>query len=214
EVMKDLIEKKGVSQRWLEMNTDLPVIQFNDGGSMKIVPEVRQVASIHGCATRCQIPVRLAWSLTVHKAQGLTLDQAVVSLSSVFEQGQAYVALSRLRSLDGLEVSDWTPQCIRANQRVIEFYERMAEDTKTWEEERENWMYVRPVALPVSNKEETREVHHETKQVTPSVHGPAVSSEKKRKMEVQSSSEGWSWPFRVMQRLSRGRKKKIGFLCL
>lgn len=69
-----------------------------------------------------QYPVKLAWAITVHKSQGLTFDKAVIDVAQAFADGQVYVALSRLRSLDGLILrSKINPQAIRTDSNIQSF---------------------------------------------------------------------------------------------
>lgn len=67
-------------------------------------------------------PVNLAYAVTIHKAQGATLDRAIVSLKNLWEPGQAYVALSRLRSSESLLVNGWDERSIFADPQVTEFH--------------------------------------------------------------------------------------------
>lgn len=73
-------------------------------------------------AARHQIPLRLAWAITVHKSQGMTLDKIDVHLERAFEDGQAYVALSRARTLGGLFIRNGGREAIRANAEALAFY--------------------------------------------------------------------------------------------
>ncbi len=83
--------------------TRLPIVKTHDGRSIEVEP-VEWVIEEEGTtkARVRQLPLRLAWAITIHKSQGMSLDAAVMDLSRVFEYGQGYVALSRVRNLAGL----------------------------------------------------------------------------------------------------------------
>ncbi|PJE63262.1 AAA family ATPase [Candidatus Roizmanbacteria bacterium CG10_big_fil_rev_8_21_14_0_10_39_6] len=70
-------------------------------------------------ASISQLPLRLAWAITVHKSQGMSLDEAVMDLSQVFEFGQGYVALSRVRRLSGLYILGWNEQTFRVHPEIL-----------------------------------------------------------------------------------------------
>jgi hypothetical protein len=74
-------------------------------------------------ASATNFPLNLAYAMTVHKAQGATLDQMQVDLKSLWEPGQAYVALSRARSAAELYIEGWSASSIRTDPRVTAFHE-------------------------------------------------------------------------------------------
>jgi ATP-dependent DNA helicase PIF1 len=75
-----------------------------------------------------QLPLILAWALTIHKAQGATLDIAEIDAGSgIFECGQTYVALSRVKSLEGLYLTSFDASKIKVSRKVQEFYLSLGE---------------------------------------------------------------------------------------
>lgn len=103
----------------------LPFVEFMNGVRRLMGHHNWPVEEYEFCA-RSQIPLRLAWACTTHRAQGCTLDSALVDIGAGnFEYGQAYVALSRVRSLEALYVHDFDPTAFRAHPAVHAFYQRM-----------------------------------------------------------------------------------------
>ena len=102
----------------------VPVVKFYNGCETPITRHAWEIKEGDVViAERRQIPLRLAWAVTAHKSQGCTFDKARVHLGRVFEDGQAYVALSRVRTLGGLYIMSGKKANIHASQRAVEFYE-------------------------------------------------------------------------------------------
>jgi ATP-dependent DNA helicase PIF1 len=109
-----------------------PLVRFSiaDGSTRDLLcqPESWKVELPNGevQASRSQVPLILAWALSIHKAQGQTLERVKVDLGKVFEKGQAYVALSRATSMAGLQVLRFDPKKVNAHDKVRTFYANLA----------------------------------------------------------------------------------------
>lgn len=107
-----------------------PVVRFvlRDGGHQllhcKPAPFTVElkIGSKMETATRRQVPLILAWALSIHKSQGQNLDYVRVDMAGMWEAGQGYVALSRARRMDGLQVVNFTRASIKADSTVQAFY--------------------------------------------------------------------------------------------
>lgn len=112
----------------MDEKSQYPIVQFADKKVLIRPWEWKQFLDkkMKSYVYVSQLPLKLAWSITIHKSQGMSLDCAKISLDkSIFAENQSYVALSRIRSFDGLSLINFDPRCIRANERVIEFYDEL-----------------------------------------------------------------------------------------
>jgi len=97
-----------------------PVVLTKSGASFTAKPaewKINEDDSVK--AGISQVPLRLAWAITVHKSQGMSLDAAVMDLSNAFEYGQGYVALSRVRTLKGLHLLGWNERALRVHPEAL-----------------------------------------------------------------------------------------------
>lgn len=103
-----------------------PVIMFDNGEELTVTPESFEIESGDSLIIRRQIPLILAWALTIHKCQGATLTNVITDLSEIFGYAQAYVTLSRVKSLDGLFIISINYAKIRCNPKVSKYYIELA----------------------------------------------------------------------------------------
>ena len=145
-----LFTKNDIQKRWvngttgtlIEMGTDTVRVQIDGAGIVDVAPATWETVrykyndatdridtEVIGAFT--QLPLMLAWAVTIHKSQGRTLDRALVDLDTgAFAAGQAYVALSRVRSLAGLSLAQpIQPDDVRCDPRVVQFFNRLTPRT-------------------------------------------------------------------------------------
>jgi ATP-dependent DNA helicase PIF1 len=137
-MLKNTYQKEGIINGSLGIiqdfakKTNYPIVKFNNGAILTIAPEIWALEKfdvekreIKTEAEMSQIPLLLAWAMTIHKSQGMTLDKVKCDLSKVFADGQIYVALSRVKTLEGLHIDGIDFSRIRANPEIVEFYNQI-----------------------------------------------------------------------------------------
>lgn len=98
-------------------HTEYPVVEFRNGKEVTMVPDTWELRDgDKKRASITQIPLRLAWAITVHKSQGMTLDAARIDLRKAFVEGMGYVALSRVKSLDSLYLTGINQMALRVSE--------------------------------------------------------------------------------------------------
>ena len=102
---------------------DIPRVRFMNGQEKLIDYHEWDIEEIDvKVATIYQVPLKLAYACTVHSSQGLSLDCVEINMANFFEYGQAYVALSRVRSLAGLRIKNFDEKLIKAHPTAFQFY--------------------------------------------------------------------------------------------
>lgn len=105
-----------------EKDNNYPTVLFDNFNKEKLIEPQSVSLELDECiATVKQIPLMLAYAITHHKSQSLTLDSAVLDLGNCFTEGQVYVALSRLRSLDGLYLKSFDENKIKINEKMNKY---------------------------------------------------------------------------------------------
>lgn len=129
-------EIKGEHAKWRQEQLDIfvqknpwrPVVKFADGRTSAIAPVSSETlmgtVQDRYLACRTQIPLMLAWALSIHKSQGMTMEYVEVSRKDIFESGQLYVALSRATKLEGLTVTGYEREQVAMDEDVVEFYRK------------------------------------------------------------------------------------------
>jgi ATP-dependent DNA helicase PIF1 len=110
-----------------------PCVKFLDGKSYTINFNIWNIVHDKGIVEYKQIPLRLAWAVSQHKSQGSSLDMIEVDIGpNIFEYGQTYTTLSRVRSLDGLYITRYAKDRIKSHPKVKEFYKNVKEQLENY----------------------------------------------------------------------------------
>lgn len=117
-------------------STGQPIVKIKNGREVEVAPmdwTMEEFGEVRALVK--QLPLRLAWAITVHKSQGMSLDSAVMDLSRVFEFGQGYVALSRIRRLSGLYLLGHNEQAFFVHPEVLDRDRLFADESKKRQQE-------------------------------------------------------------------------------
>lgn len=105
-----------------------PIVETNSGMTFSVSPQSWKIEEEGKVKAEIeQLPLRLAWAITVHKSQGMSLDAMEVDLSKSFVKGMGYVALSRVRSLDGMKLLGFNDMSLEIDMEVLEMDEKFQE---------------------------------------------------------------------------------------
>ncbi|MFA5652361.1 MAG: helix-turn-helix domain-containing protein [Candidatus Paceibacterota bacterium] len=152
-------------------------------------------------ATITQYPLRLAWAITIHKSQGMSLDAVEVDLSKSFEKGMGYVALSRVRTLEGLKLLGLNKNALEVREDISIF----DEDLKEMSDKDKQWLY------ELSDKEIKNKQEEFLKKVAPP-EGTKIDKKKKRRISPMEETKNMLSQGMGMKEILEHKGIKIGTL--
>jgi len=156
----------GTLGKVIDFEDGWPLVKTAGGREIKATPMIWAIEKNNLVKAQIkQVPLRLAWAITVHKSQGMNLDAAEIDISQCFEEGMGYVALSRLRSLKGLKLMGINEMALLVNQKALEMDKVFREISDKVAQEIKN------IPLPVIEDPEQKEVknkistYHQTEEL-------------------------------------------------
>jgi ATP-dependent DNA helicase PIF1 len=115
-----------------EHGSEYPVVQFQNGKIVTMQPDTWELRDgDKKRASITQIPLRLAWAITVHKSQGMTLDAAKIDLRKAFIEGMGYVALSRVKSIDSLYLHGINQMALKVSQDALDINDMLQDKSRS-----------------------------------------------------------------------------------
>jgi len=129
----DMSYANGTLGKVIDFNENgLPIVETKDGEEILAEPEEWAVEEDGKTKAQVrQIPLRLAWAITIHKSQGMTLDSAEIDLSRSFVEGMGYVALSRLSSIEGLNLQGFNEMALKVNEEIISLDKKLKKNSES-----------------------------------------------------------------------------------
>ncbi len=113
-----------------EQDSGLPIVKLYNGNTVTITPEVWMIEEDgREKASLTQLPLRLAWAITIHKSQGMSLDNALIDLRKTFTYGMGYVALSRVRTLKGISLVGFNKESLLVNPKILELDQELKNES-------------------------------------------------------------------------------------